>query len=106
MRLSSGELAFSFFYRPFLHSLQLRDGSVHKGTVTSMETNEGFFPLHSEVAKVRLMKRQLESLQGMSRCINGRCRSLGGDMKEAYSLARASVAALMCGCAAFVAATG
>lgn len=32
--------------------LQLRDGSSHQGTVTSMEPNEGTFVLHSEITKV------------------------------------------------------
>lgn len=36
----------------FFMSLQLRDGSSHQGTVTSMEPNEGTFVLHSEIAKV------------------------------------------------------
>lgn len=31
---------------------QLRDGSSHQGTVTSMEPNEGTFVLHSEKTKV------------------------------------------------------
>lgn len=31
---------------------QLRDGSSHEGTVTSMEPNEGTFVLHSETTKV------------------------------------------------------
>eukprot|EP00271_Cylindrocystis_brebissonii_P004765 TRINITY_DN1660_c0_g1_i1.p1 TRINITY_DN1660_c0_g1~~TRINITY_DN1660_c0_g1_i1.p1 ORF type:complete len:261 (+),score=32.30 TRINITY_DN1660_c0_g1_i1:146-928(+) len=30
---------------------QLRDGTTHAGTVTSMEPNEGRFPLHSELPK-------------------------------------------------------
>eukprot|EP00850_Spirogloea_muscicola_P005154 SM000023S07610 [mRNA] locus=s23:430569:431858:- [translate_table: standard] len=29
----------------------LQDGTMHQGTLTSMEPNEGRFPLHSEVAK-------------------------------------------------------
>lgn len=32
---------------------QLRDGSSHQGTVTSMEPNEGSFVLHSETTKVK-----------------------------------------------------
>lgn len=31
---------------------QLRDGSYHQGTVTSMEPNEGTFVLHTESTKV------------------------------------------------------
>lgn len=31
---------------------QLRDGSSHQGTVTSMEPNEDTFVLHSESTKV------------------------------------------------------
>lgn len=33
---------------------QLRDGSSHQGTVTSMDPNEGTFVLHSETTKVLL----------------------------------------------------
>lgn len=32
--------------------IQLRDGSSHQGTVTSMEPNEGLFVLNSETSKV------------------------------------------------------
>ncbi|CAI0434685.1 unnamed protein product [Linum tenue] len=35
---------------------QLRDGSSHQGTVTSMEPNEGTFILHSEAGKERKVK--------------------------------------------------
>ncbi|TYK15618.1 signal recognition particle receptor subunit beta-like [Cucumis melo var. makuwa] len=35
---------------------QLRDGSSHQGTVTSMEPNEGTFVLHSEIAKKDKLK--------------------------------------------------
>ncbi|KAJ7975525.1 Signal recognition particle receptor subunit beta [Quillaja saponaria] len=35
---------------------QLRDGSSHQGTVTSMEPNEGTFILHSETTKKNKMK--------------------------------------------------
>ncbi|KAF9626674.1 hypothetical protein IFM89_038769 [Coptis chinensis] len=35
---------------------QLRDGSSHQGTVTSMDPNEGTFVLHSESAKVGKIK--------------------------------------------------
>lgn len=36
----------------YVYLCQLRDGSYHQGTVTSMEPNEGTFALHSETAKV------------------------------------------------------
>ena len=39
-------------YDPTLIICQLRDGSAHQGTVTSMEPNEGSFVLHSETTKV------------------------------------------------------
>ncbi|KAL3819249.1 hypothetical protein ACJIZ3_005154 [Penstemon smallii] len=35
---------------------QLRDGSSHQGSVTSMEPNEGTFILHSEISKKRKVK--------------------------------------------------
>ncbi|GFY88266.1 signal recognition particle binding protein [Actinidia rufa] len=35
---------------------QLRDGSSHQGTVTSMEPNEGTFVLHSEMSKMGKIK--------------------------------------------------
>ncbi|XP_038892002.1 signal recognition particle receptor subunit beta-like [Benincasa hispida] len=35
---------------------QLRDGSSHQGTVTSMEPNEGTFVLHSEITKKDKLK--------------------------------------------------
>ncbi|KAG7012804.1 Signal recognition particle receptor subunit beta [Cucurbita argyrosperma subsp. argyrosperma] len=35
---------------------QLRDGSSHQGTVTSMEPNEGTFVLHSEIPKKDKLK--------------------------------------------------
>ncbi|PKI62745.1 hypothetical protein CRG98_016844 [Punica granatum] len=34
---------------------QLRDGSYHQGTVTSMEPNEGTFILRSETTKIQLL---------------------------------------------------
>lgn len=40
------------FLTYFLCLCQLRDGSTHEGTVTSMEPNEGTFILHSETTKV------------------------------------------------------
>jgi len=40
------------FLTHFLCLCQLRDGSTHQGTVTSMEPNEGTFILHGETAKV------------------------------------------------------
>lgn len=46
---------YSFCSKFYLHPwciCQLRDGSSHQGTVTSMEPNEGTFLLHSESAKV------------------------------------------------------
>ena len=33
--------------------MQLRDGSTHSGTVTSMAANDDTFSLHSELSKVR-----------------------------------------------------
>ena len=53
---------------------QLRDGSSHQGTVTSMEPNEGTFVLHSEMSKVmyfntlhwNIHKRSIYTLLGGS----------------------------------------
>nr|XP_019705216.1 signal recognition particle receptor subunit beta isoform X2 [Elaeis guineensis] len=46
---------------------QLRDGSPHQGTVTSMEPNEGTFMLHSEMEKGKLNPIHLVDVPGHSR---------------------------------------
>lgn len=42
------------FFTYILCMCQLKDGSTHQGTVTSMEPNEGTFILHGETTKVML----------------------------------------------------
>ncbi|XP_038713701.1 signal recognition particle receptor subunit beta-like isoform X2 [Tripterygium wilfordii] len=46
---------------------QLRDGSSHQGTVTSMEPNEGIFVLHSESNKGKIKPIHLIDVPGHSR---------------------------------------
>ncbi|XP_077221036.1 uncharacterized protein LOC143854817 isoform X2 [Tasmannia lanceolata] len=46
---------------------QLRDGSSHQGTVTSMEPNEGIFVLHSESEKGKAKPIHLVDVPGHSR---------------------------------------
>ncbi|KAL8532559.1 hypothetical protein ACS0TY_008954 [Phlomoides rotata] len=46
---------------------QLRDGSSHQGTVTSMEPNEGTFTLHSETSKGKRKPLHLVDVPGHSR---------------------------------------
>jgi hypothetical protein len=50
---------------------QLRDGSSHQGTVTSMEPNEGTFVLHSETVKVYILTSfgQMIEQRSMPKCI-------------------------------------
>ncbi|KAK4780791.1 hypothetical protein SAY87_016897 [Trapa incisa] len=49
---------------------QLRDGSFHQGTVTSMEPNEGTFILHSEITKQEKIKPfHLVDVPGHSRLL-------------------------------------
>ncbi|XP_020578747.1 signal recognition particle receptor subunit beta-like isoform X2 [Phalaenopsis equestris] len=48
---------------------QLRDGSSHQGTVTSMEPNDGVFVLHSEVEKDKTKPVRVVDVPGHSRLI-------------------------------------